>query len=118
MNAVLCPRGHGPLERAATSPIGWCVPCDTAYDVPDEDVAPAPPQPLAKPRRRGRARRPDEVAVERAMAGDRVTLTPAEQYEAIVRLSDRRLSAARIAERLHISDRTVTRVLAASRAAA
>lgn len=51
----------------------------------------------------------DEVAVERAMAGERIALTAAEQAEAIRRLADAGLSDRRIALLLGTSARTVAR---------
>jgi hypothetical protein len=44
----------------------------------------------------------DEIAVERAMDGDHVTLTRAERDEAVRRLTARGLSVRQIAERLRI----------------
>ncbi|MDQ3383539.1 MAG: zonular occludens toxin domain-containing protein [Actinomycetota bacterium] len=60
----------------------------------------------------------DEIAVERAMQGDRVRLTGAERDEAITRLTARGVSACRIAELLGTSSRAVTRRRAARRTAA
>jgi len=60
----------------------------------------------------------DEIAVERAMQGDRVRLTGAERDEAIARLTARGVSACRIAELLGTSSRAVTRRRAARRTAA
>ena len=61
----------------------------------------------------GQSERPapdvDEVAVLRAMAGDRVRLTPVERLEAVRRLTARGLSAREIGERLHITPRHVCR---------
>jgi lambda repressor-like predicted transcriptional regulator len=54
----------------------------------------------------------DEVAVERAMHGDRLTLNTAELTTAIRRLSVQGLSLRQIADRLGISPRTVSRRLA------
>lgn len=51
----------------------------------------------------------DEVAIERAMSGDRVGLTPPERGIAITRLTDLGMSARQIAMRLHVAPRTVTR---------
>jgi DNA-binding NarL/FixJ family response regulator len=51
----------------------------------------------------------DEVAVERAMAGDWVTLTLAERAEVVRRLTDRGLAAHEIARRLRVAPRTVVR---------
>lgn len=51
----------------------------------------------------------DHVAVERAMAGDRVPLTRAERWVAVERLAGQGLSDRAIATRLHVTDRTVLR---------
>lgn len=59
----------------------------------------------------------DEVAVERAMAGDRVALTKAERAEVVGRLTERGLSVRQIAEQLHTTSRTITRVRSSMRAA-
>jgi DNA-binding NarL/FixJ family response regulator len=55
----------------------------------------------------------DQVAVERACAGDRVVLTSAELRVAVVRLAG--LSAGRVARRLDVSCRTVQRIRASVR---
>lgn len=52
----------------------------------------------------------DETAVELAMAGQRVKLTPAERREAITRLHARRWSDQLIASTIHCMDRTVLRI--------
>lgn len=52
----------------------------------------------------------DEIAVERAMNGDPVSLTTTERAEAIRRLAARGVSDSTIAKRLHCSDKTVLRV--------
>jgi AraC-like DNA-binding protein len=54
----------------------------------------------------------DEVAVERAMHGDRLTLSAAELTAEARRLSDQGLSLRQIADRLGTSPRTVSRRLA------
>lgn len=51
----------------------------------------------------------DDIAVERAMHGERIRLTRAEVAEAHARLNAQGLTAAQIAQRLHVSDRTVVR---------
>lgn len=56
----------------------------------------------------------DEIAVEQAIAGRRVRLTSAERAEAVRRLTAAGFSGRQIAERLHVSDRTVTRRRAAA----
>ena len=57
----------------------------------------------------------DEVAVDRAMTGERLPLTKTERREAVARLTHQGLSARRIAELLHTTSRTVTRLRGASR---
>lgn len=52
----------------------------------------------------------DEIAIERAMAGDPVPLQPTERIEAVRRLTARHYSTAQIAERLGISPRSVARI--------
>ncbi len=56
----------------------------------------------------------DEVAVERAMTGERLPLTTTERHEAVARLTRQGLSARRIAELLHTTSRTITRLRGAS----
>lgn len=51
----------------------------------------------------------DEIAIERAISGEPVTLTAAERREAVARLTARGRSAQRIAELLHMSHRAVAR---------
>lgn len=51
----------------------------------------------------------DEIAVAEAIRGRAVHLTPGERAEAVRRLTERGCSAALIAERLHTTERTVTR---------
>lgn len=58
------------------------------------------------------SREMDEVAVERLIAGDRVTSTKAERLEAVRQLTARGRSAAWIAAHLHIAERSVTRLRA------
>ena len=55
---------------------------------------------------------PDEIAVQRAIAGDRITLTRDELVEAVRRLADDGHSDSSIAERLHRTARTVLRIRA------
>ena len=56
----------------------------------------------------------DEVAVERAMTGERLPLTQTERYEVVARLTRQGLSARRISELLHTTTRTITRLRGAS----
>lgn len=51
----------------------------------------------------------DELAIERALAGDHVPLTDAERLEVLTRLVTDGLSDAAIARRMHVTDRTVLR---------
>lgn len=60
----------------------------------------------------------DELAIDLAIAGHRVPLPPAERDEAIARLTARGASAARIADLLGCTSRTVQRVRTATRTAA
>lgn len=52
----------------------------------------------------------DETAVELALVGERVRLTPLERRECVSRLHGMRWSDRRIAETIHCSDRTVLRI--------
>lgn len=52
----------------------------------------------------------DEMAVELAISGDHVRLTPDERREAVRRLHASRWSDKRIAETIHCADRTVLRI--------
>lgn len=60
----------------------------------------------------------DEVAVERAVAGQAVRLRPVERREAIRRLKAARLTDAAVAVRLHTTERAVQRHRATDRARA
>lgn len=62
----------------------------------------------------GKATPVDEIAVQRAMRGQPVRLTPAERREAVHRLTRAGLSAAQIAARLRVAQRSVVRHRAAS----
>lgn len=53
---------------------------------------------------------PDEIAVERAITGERVKLSPVDRAEAVRRLTAEGRSALFIAEQLGITTRTVTRI--------
>lgn len=52
---------------------------------------------------------PDDVAIERATAGDPVPLLTHERVEAVRRLAAKGYTDAEIAERLHMTERTVQR---------
>ena len=101
--------------KAAAQRAGWRGPLawDDIDDDPDElDEAVAFEQPGSP------AARVDVVAVERAMRGERLPLTALERRDAVARLTSRGLSARCIAELLHTTVRTVTRLRASARDAA
>lgn len=54
----------------------------------------------------------DEVAIHRALAGDRVRLTRTEVFGAVAAGRANCLSAAQIGDRLHVTERTVQRIAA------
>lgn len=85
---------------------GWAPPL--AWD--DDSID----DPKARPTLGARAnqlRKPiDEIAVTRAMHGDRVRLTAEERAEAARRLKERGYSSAQIGDRLHIDKRSVERI--------
>jgi transcriptional regulator with XRE-family HTH domain len=56
----------------------------------------------------------DEIAVGRAMRGERIRLRPVERAEAVRRLTAQGLSAAEIGDRLGIAPRSVTRMRGAA----
>jgi len=60
----------------------------------------------------------DEVAVERAMRGEQLNLTPQERLEAVARLTRRGTSARETARLLHTTERHVVRLRSARRTAA
>ncbi len=84
---------------------GWRPPL--AWD--DIDTDPDDPATEPGPARTG-ATVLDEIAIERAMSGEPVTLTAAECQEAVARLTARGRSAQRICELLHLSHRAVARM--------
>lgn len=92
-----------PLQAGWLPPVAWE---DLDSDPDEPDVAPDHGEGL------------DEIAVERAMSGQLVPLTGDERREAVARLTRRGLSARRIAELLHTTSRTVTRLRSSCRAAA
>lgn len=104
------PPQYTPAQRAASSRAkahaahsGWLAPL--AWDDIDSD-----PDPTAATGAETDDEDLDEIAIERAMAGDAtVTLTRAEQIEVVSRLSDNGLSIRAIAEQLRTSKRTVSR---------
>jgi hypothetical protein len=106
---------HAAADAAQTHAAaqGWLPPL--AWD--DIDTDPTPPAPAAGPSRRDDV---DEIAVERALAGDNIfydDLTPVEQQEVIRRLSARGSSIRDIAAQLGTTKRTVSRRRAALGAA-
>lgn len=94
-------RGHA-LRHGWAPPLCWE---DEALD-----------DPKARPRmgHRRTADPLDEIAIERAMAGDDVHLTPRERAEAARRLTGRGLSAAEVADRLRTTKRSVVRYRSAA----
>lgn len=109
------PQQHRAAERARAQATAHGWPAPLAWDDIDHD--PDPPQtPLA-------ATTPaddlDEIVLERVLRGDRIALsalTPAEQNEAVRRLTARGCSVPAIAEQLHTTTRTVSRRRTAGRA--
>ena len=109
------PRATGKQRAAAdaahahAAARGWLPPL--AWD--DIDADPTPPAPAAVPSHRNDM---DEIAVERALAGDHVTyddLTAVEQEEVVRRLTARGSSIRNIAAQLGTTKRTVSRRRAA-----
>ena len=98
-------RAAADAAQAHAAAQGW--PTPLAWD--DIDTDPTPPAPTAQLLQRDDI---DEIAVERALAGDNITyddLTPVEQQEVIRRLSARGTSIRDIAARLGTTKRTVSR---------
>ena len=98
-------RAAADAARALAAAQGWLPPL--AWD--DIDTDPTSPAPTAQPSRRNDI---DEIAVERALAGDGVfydNLTLAEQQEVIQRLTERGRSIRDIATQLATTKRTVSR---------
>lgn len=94
--------GPSDRSRAVAAGRGW--PPPLAWD--DETID----DPAARPDRGHRELAAfDEVAVARAMHGDRVHLRPIERAEAVRRLTDAGWSARAIAARLHTTPRSVQR---------
>ena len=101
--------------KARAQQAGWRAPL--AWD--DIDVDPDDgDEPAALEQPGDLAARVDVVAVERAMRGERLPLTALERRDAVTRLTSRGLSARCIAELLHTTVRTVTRLRASARDAA
>jgi len=104
---------HAAIDAARTNAIarGWLPPL--AWDDIDADPAPDP-KPKAKPKQAPDAEPDaedmDEIAIDRAVAGDTtVTLTHAEEIEVVRRLSERGRSIRDIANQLCTTTRTVSR---------
>ena len=98
--------------KAAAQRAGWRGPLawdDIDHDPDELDEAAALEQPGSP------AARVDVVAVERAMRGEQLPLTALERRDAVARLTSRGLSARCIAELLHTTVRTVTRLRASAR---
>ena len=111
------PREQAAVARtkAAAQRAGWRGPLawdDIDDDPEDADEAAALEQPGSP------ADRVDVVAVERAMRGERLALTALERRDAVARLTGRGLSARCIAELLHTTVRTGTRLRGSARDAA
>ena len=101
--------------KAAAQRAGWRGPLawdDIDHDPDELDEAAALEQPGSP------AARVDVVAVERAMRGEQLPLTALERRDAVARLTSRGLSARCIAELLHTTVRTVTRLRGSARDAA
>jgi hypothetical protein len=98
-------RAAADAAQAHAAAQGWLPPL--AWD--DIDTDSTPPAPTAQPLQRDDI---DEIAVERALAGDNITydaLTPAEQQEVIRRLHARGTSIRDTAALLATTKRTVSR---------
>jgi len=107
----------GARTKAAAQRAGWRGPL--AWDDVDGDPDPDDGDELtALEQPGGLAARVDVVAVERAMRGERLPLTALERRDAVSRLTSRGLSARCIAELLHTTVRTVTRLRSSARDAA
>lgn len=92
--------------RVIAAEQGWLPPL--AWDDIDTDPDPDPSTPNAKPDPDDL----DEIAIERAVAGDRIRLaelTPAEQAEVVRRLTERGKSIRDIADQLATTKRTISR---------
>ena len=103
--ATSAQRAAASAARAHAAAQGWLPPL--AWDDIDIDPTPAPP-----PADRSQRNDIDEIAVERAVAGDHITyddLTSVEQQEVIRRLSARGTSIRDIAAQLGTTKRTVSR---------
>ena len=98
--------------KAAAQRAGWRGPLawDDVDGDPDDGDEPAALQTPG-----GLAARVDVVAVERAMRGERLPLTALERRDAVTRLTSGGLSARCIAELLHTTVRSVTRLRASAR---
>ncbi|MGY5884761.1 helix-turn-helix domain containing protein [Modestobacter lacusdianchii] len=98
-------RAAADAARAHAAERGWLPPL--AWD--DIDADPAPPALAASPSQRNDL---DDIAVERALAGDHITydeLTSGEQQEVVRRLTARGSSIRDIAAQLGTTKRTVSR---------
>lgn len=93
--------------RSHAAKQGWLPPLAWDDDTIDDPAAdPWHPETAYVPA----AERPlDEIAIQEAMRGRRVHLTPAEKAEAVARMTARGISAAKIAERLGVTPRSVIR---------
>ncbi|MFF2053845.1 hypothetical protein ACFVU2_19730 [Leifsonia sp. NPDC058194] len=97
---------EGDRPRAIAQANGWVSPL--AWDDIDDPKGRPNLRGVTAERKAGKGY-VDEIAVERAMRGERVKLTHPERQEAIKRLHARRWSDMRIGRALRISERTVLR---------
>ncbi|MFD9004488.1 helix-turn-helix domain-containing protein [Streptomyces sp. NPDC059582] len=101
-----CRHGHPFPENVARYPSGglYCLAC---AEIRKREYHASNYEPV----------QPDEVAIERAVAGDPARLTPRERSAAIAQLDAWQLPASVIAERVRCSPRTVHRARSRQRAA-
>ena len=98
--------GPSPSTAKRAAAKGWAPPLAWSEDSIDDPAA-RPSTGTRLARQQGVAF--DDVAVERACAGDRVPLRPLERREAVRRLTAAGMSAEQIADRLGTTARTVQR---------
>jgi DNA-binding NarL/FixJ family response regulator len=104
-------RAAADAAQAHAAARGWLPPL--AWDDIETDTDPTPPTPTVEPSQRDDI---DEIAVERALAGDNISyddLTAVEQREVVRRLCARGSSIRDIAAQLGTTKRTVSRWRAA-----
>jgi len=118
-----CRHGHPFPENVAHYPNGWlyCLTCSRIRGRNRPSTAQPQKISICRPRRASvyQPVEPDEIAIERAVAGDPPgRLTPRERAAAIAQLDAWQLPAPVIAERVRCSRRTVYRVRSRQRAMA